>query len=99
MQRTRYWLLFAGLNSALGAIGWPMVQAGPWEPWPHQPLMEWTLAGDAAWMLLAVRLALAVVAGLALRERAAWGRWPAVAAGVAAFTQFPIGLVLVPIRS
>lgn len=95
-----YYLLFAGLNVVLGAmgiltmrLGWSAT-TGPWEPWPHPPLMEWTYMGAEAWILLAIRTAIALAAWNGLRTRAANGRGMAVAAGAAAFTQFPIGLML-----
>ena len=73
MRRLRqYWFLFACLNVALGVAGLVMVQfgvlhrAGPWEPWPHPPLLEWMYIGGSAWGLLIARVALAAAASIAL---------------------------------
>jgi hypothetical protein len=101
LRRLRqFWFLFACLNVALGVAGVVMVQfgvshqAGPWEPWPHPPLLEWLYIGGWAWTLLIVRLALAAAASLGLRDRTAWARLVTGLAAVMAFTQFPIGLLL-----
>ena len=51
---SRYWYLFAGVSMVLGLIGLFAVQtglslqAGPWEPWPHPYIWNWTLTG-AEW--------------------------------------------------
>lgn len=96
----RFWLLFAGINIVLGAMGLFAVQtaltsgAGPWEPWPHPPLMEWTLIGAGAWTLLLARIAASFAAGFGLLHHADWARPVAFLAALAAITQFPIGLVL-----
>lgn len=95
-----YYALFAGLNVVLAAMGLLMTRlgwaatTGPWEPWPHPPLMEWTYMGAAAWSFLVIRLALALAAWDGLRTRVAGGRRIATLAGAMAFTQFPIGLML-----
>ena len=101
MRRLRqYWFLFACLNVALGVAGVVMVQvgvsnlSGPWEPWPHPPFTEWIHVGGWAWALLIVRVALAAAASLSLRDRADYARPVTGLAAVAAFTQFPIGLLL-----
>ena len=97
---TRYWFLFTGLNVALGVAGLVMAQlgviqhAGPWEPWPHPPLLGWTYLGGSAWALLIARIALAAGAGMALRDHADYARPITMAAAVVAMTQFPIGLLL-----
>ena len=96
----QYWFLFACLNVALGVAGVVMVQmgvshqAGPWEPWPHPPFMEWIYIGGWAWAILIVRVALAAAASLGLGERADWARLVTGMAAVMAFTQFPFGLLL-----
>ena len=95
-----YWLLFAGLNVALGVTGLIMAgaglsqHAGPWEPWPHPPLLGWTYLGAAAWALLLTRAVMALAAGMALRDHAECARPVAITAAAVAMTQFPIGLVL-----
>ena len=96
----RYWFLFACLNVALGVFGLLMVQAGfshqagPWEPWPHPPLFQWTFLGLSAWTLLIVRIVLAGAASLGLRYRSDWARPVSVLAADVALTQFPMGLLL-----
>jgi len=95
-----YWFLFACLNVALGVTGAVMVQiglshqAGPWEPWPHPPLLDWTYLGGSAWTLLIVRVALAAAASFGLREHSDWSRLVTGMAAIVAMTQFPIGLLL-----
>ena len=96
----RYWFLFACLNVALGVAGLVMVQlglsqhAGPWEPWPHPPLLEWTYLGGSAWVLLIARVALAAGASMALRDHADYARPITMVAAFVGMTQFPIGLLL-----
>lgn len=95
-----YWFLFAGLNVALGVAGLVMVQmgwsqrVGPWEPWPHPPLLEWTFLGASAWTLLILRVALAAAASMGLRNHTDWARPVTVMAAIVAITQFPVGLLL-----
>jgi hypothetical protein len=97
---TQYWFLFACLNVALGVAGLVLAQlgltqhAGPWEPWPHPPLLEWTFLGGSAWILLIARVALAAGASMALRDHAGSARQVTIAAAAVAMTQFPIGLLL-----
>jgi hypothetical protein len=99
-QLSRFWYLFAGLSVILGAIGLFAIQTeltthtGPWEPWPHPYIWNWTLFGSAAWMLFATRVALALASGWCLQRQTDWGRPVAIFAGALAFTQFPIGVVL-----
>jgi hypothetical protein len=95
-----YFFLFACLNVALGVAGLVMGQfgmwphAGPYEPWPHPPYLEWTYLGGSAWGLLILRAALAGAATLGLRDRSNWARLATGMAAVIAFTQFPIGVLL-----
>ena len=97
---SRFHLYFAGLNAALGLAGVGMMMlgiaktAGPWEPWPHPPMLAWTWIGAAAWSFLLLRVILSLCAWQALKEHAECGRPVALVAGVVAFTQFPIGLIL-----
>lgn len=97
---SRCWYGFAGLSLVLGLMGLFAVQTGisnhigPWEPWPHPYIWNWTLSGSSAWILLSVRLAAAVAAGWGLARHTDWSRTIALAAAAFAFTQFPIGLVL-----
>lgn len=96
----RFLYLFAGLNLALGAVGLVMMQfgmttnAGPWEPWPHPPAWQWTMAGGVAWTLLVSRMFAAALAAWGLLAHAEWGRPVALLAGAMAFVEFPIGMAL-----
>ncbi len=95
-----FWFLFACLNVALGVAGLIMVQmglahqAGPWEPWPHPPLIDWTFLGGSGWALLITRVVFAAAATIGLRDRAEWARLVTGMAAIVAMTQFPIGLLL-----
>lgn len=97
---SQYWLIFAALSVALGVAGFFIGPAGayahavPYEPWPHPPIWNWTMAAGVVWILLASRVVLALLAAVGLRRRCAWCRPVALLAGAAAITQFPIGLVL-----
>jgi hypothetical protein len=97
---SRFHLYFAGLNAALGLTGLAMMllgntrTMGPWEPWPHPPMLEWTYIGAAAWSFVILRAVLSLFAWHALKVHAECGRPVAMVAGVLAFTQFPIGLIL-----
>ena len=96
----QYWFWFACLNVALGVTGLVMVQtglslhSGPWEPWPHPPLLEWMYMGGSAWALLILRVALAAAASIGLRDHTDWSRLVTGMAAIIAITQFPIGLLL-----
>lgn len=96
----RYWYLFAALSIVLGAMGLFAIQtglsmhAGPWEPWLHPYLWNWTLTGSVAWTLLALRILAAGAAGWGLARHSDWSRPVALLAAVVAFTEFPIGFVL-----
>lgn len=95
-----YWYVFAGLSLVLGVMGLFAVQtgltmnAGPWEPWPHPYIWNWTLAGSVAWTLLSLRVAAAAAAGWGLTRHTDWSRPVTLFAAGIAFLQFPIGLVL-----
>jgi hypothetical protein len=95
-----YWYLFAGLNLVLGAMGIFAVQtglsmhAGPWEPWPHPYIWNWTLVGVAGWTLLSIRVAASVAAGWGLGRLTDWSRVITLIAAVFAFLEFPIGFAL-----
>jgi hypothetical protein len=47
-----------------------------------------------AWMSLAVRVGLALAAGLGLMQKAPWGRWVAIVAGCLALLHLPFGTAL-----
>jgi len=96
----RFWFLFAGLSAVLGIMGLFAVQTGltmhtgPWEPWPHPYIWNWTLAGGVAWTLLVLRIAAAVAAGWGLERLMDWSRPVALIAACVAFLDFPIGFLL-----
>ena len=100
LRLSLYWYLFALLNFALFAVGLVLFQtgfaahAGPYEPWPHPLIWNWTMAGNVVWMLIASRVVLAALAGWGLKARTEWSRPMAIIAGAVAISQFPIGLVL-----
>ena len=97
---SRYWFLFAGLSVMLGGLGLFAVQtglsmqAGPWEPWPHPYIWNWTLAGGVGWTLFLLRVGFAAAAGWGLKRETDWSRPVAMIAAGVAFLEFPIGLVL-----
>lgn len=97
---SRYWFLFAGLSAALGMMGIIAVQTGltmqtgPWEPWPHPHIWNWTMAGGVAWTLLLLRIAAAFAAGWGLLRITDWSRPMALIAACVAFLDFPIGFLL-----
>lgn len=97
---SRYWYLFAGLSVVLGVMGLFAVQtglsmqAGPWEPWPHPYIWNWTLAGGVGWMLFLLRVGFAAAAGWGLSRETDWSRPVALIAAGIAFLEFPIGVVL-----
>jgi hypothetical protein len=47
-----------------------------------------------AWMTLAVRVGLALAAGLGLMQKSTWGRWVAIVAGCLALIHLPFGTAL-----
>jgi hypothetical protein len=97
---SRYWYLFAGLNLVLGAMGLFAIQtglsmhAGPWEPWPHPYIWNWTLMGSTAWTLLSMRVVFAVAAAWGLSRLTDWSRVVTLIAAGCAFLEFPIGFAL-----
>lgn len=95
-----FWYLFAAQTAGLGLAGLIMGLIGaagqtrPFEPWPHPPVWNWTMASGVVWMQVASRVILSVLAGWGLRTRTDWSRPMVIVAGAAAITQFPIGLIL-----
>lgn len=97
---SRYFFFFAGLSAVLGITGLFAIQtglsmhAGPWEPWPHPYIWNWTLTGSTAWTLLVLRISAALAAGWGLARMTDWSRPVALLAAAAAFLDFPIGFAL-----
>jgi len=97
---SRYWYLFTGVSVVLGLMGLFAVQtglsmhAGPWEPWPHPYIWNWTLAGGVGWTLFLMRVGFSAAAGWGLIRETDWSRPVTLIAASIAFLDFPIGLVL-----
>lgn len=97
---SRYFYFFAGLSGVLGIMGLFAIQtglsmhAGPWEPWPHPYIWNWTLAGGVAWTLLLLRIAASLAAAWGLDRKTDWSRPVALIAAAVAFLEFPIGFAL-----
>lgn len=97
---SQFWFIFAGLSFALAIAGFFIGPAGataysvPYEPWPHPPIWNWTMAAGVVWILLVSRVVLALLTGWGLQRRCEWCRAVALVAGVVAISQFPVGLVL-----
>ncbi len=93
----RFWLMFAGLNLALGGFGLILATHGlngPWEPWPHPPAWGWALTGELAWTLLIMRIVISCIAGWELGQHAERARVLTFLAAAVAVFEFPIGVVL-----
>ena len=97
---SRYFYFLAGLSTVLGIMGLLAVQTGlsthtgPWEPWPHPYIWNWTLMGSTAWLLLVLRVVAAGAAGWGLNRLTDWSRPVALIAAATAFLEFPIGFAL-----
>jgi hypothetical protein len=101
------WFVYGGLSLVFGVIGLFFANAalngafgrwgnhsrlfdGPWGPGVFGPGFL-----HFVWAFIAVRAALAIVAGWGLMERAPWGRAVAVVAAIVAmFHTFPLGVAL-----
>jgi hypothetical protein len=97
---SRYFYFFSGVSGVLGIMGLFAIQtglsmhAGPWEPWPHPYIWNWSLTGSMAWTLLVLRIAAALAAGWGLDRKTDWSRPVALIAAGVAFLEFPIGFAL-----
>jgi hypothetical protein len=100
-----FWFLYAGFSMVFGIIGLAFANAflsgrfGPWMqgPWAHGPMPPmWFIPAflHFAWVFLALRSGLALVAGWGLLERAQWGRIVAIVAAVLSLIRFPLGTAL-----
>jgi hypothetical protein len=99
------WLVWAAFSLAFGVVGLTVARAfifghfGPWMngPWAHGPMPpEWlgSAVMQFAWVILAIRSALALVAGWGLMERTQWGRVVAIVAAFFNLLKFPFGTAL-----
>jgi hypothetical protein len=97
------WLVYAGLSAILGFIGLAIAHAwlghmgesghsfghgfgGGW----FMPLLITRFARLA----LAIRVGLALMAGIGLMQKASWGRWVAIVAAILALIHFPFGTAI-----
>jgi hypothetical protein len=99
------WLVYAVVALVTGIIGLAFANAffsghfGPWMygPWGRGPLPPMWF-GPAilrfGWVLLLVRVGLAVAAGIGLLERAQWGRVVAIVAAILCLIKFPFGTAM-----
>jgi hypothetical protein len=98
------WLVYAGISLLLGFAGITFLKffffggLGPWiHPWMHgsmPPAWVFPAIVHFAWILLALRVVLAAVAGWGLLERAPWGRIVAIIAAIFSILKFPFGTAL-----
>jgi hypothetical protein len=95
------WLVYAGLTLLLGFAGLAFARAffmGGFGPWMHMhgPLRPPWLAAllPFAWVVVAIRGALAAIAGWGLIEYSDWGRVVAIVAAVLSLLKFPLGTAL-----
>ncbi|HEU5350001.1 MAG TPA: hypothetical protein VFU55_00270 [Terracidiphilus sp.] len=98
------WFVYAGLELLFGLIGMTfaspflMHSFGPWgHGFDHGPLGPGWF-GPALihfiWAIILVRVALALIAGWGLMERAPWGRVVAIVAAVFSLIKFPLGTAM-----
>ena len=99
------WLVYGGLALLVGFIGMAFASAyfhGSLGPWLHSPWSqgEWgpEFLGPQIfhfiWILLMVRVGLALIAGWGLMQRAPWGRVVAIVAAFLSLLKFPFGTAL-----
>jgi len=95
------WLVYAGLSLLLGVAAMSFAKhffESGFGPWTHggPGLPEWIIpiAFRFAWMVLAIRSALAVVAGWGLLEHTQWGKILAIVVAVLSILKFPFGTAL-----
>jgi hypothetical protein len=101
-----FWFAYAGLNLLLGLAGMAFMHAfisnrfgffdhGSWShgAFPFGPLLLPAML-RFAWVVLTVRVGLAVAAGWGLMERAPWGRFVALVAAFFSILKFPLGTAL-----
>jgi uncharacterized membrane protein (DUF2068 family) len=94
------WLIYGGLSLALSIAGMFFANAflsGDFGSWSHAPWGA-RMFGPAlihfVWAVVAVRSALAFIAGWGLLERTQWGRVVAIVAAFFSLLRFPLGTAL-----
>jgi hypothetical protein len=94
------WLVYAGVSLILGFAAVSFAKGlfeGGFGPWTHgQGPPEWIfpMAFHFAWLALAIRAVLCVVAGWGLLEHAAWGKVMAIVVAILSIFKFPLGTAL-----
>ena len=100
-----FWFVYAGLSLLMGLAGLTFAKSfmsggfGPWMngPWAHGPMPPMWF-GPAfihlIWVMLVLRVGLAVAAGFGLMEHAQWGRLVAIVAAIFSLLKFPFGTAL-----
>ncbi len=99
------WLLYACLALATGIVGLFFADAflsgrfgpwmhGPWSSGPWPPMWFGPAILHLVWVLLVVRVGLAVAAGLGLLQHSQWGRVVAIVAAFLSLLKFPFGTAL-----
>lgn len=94
------WFVYAGLSLLLGFAGMAFLHNffmngfGPWMHGPTPPPWFLPFLFHSIWIVLAVRVGLAVVAGWGLMEHTQWGRIVAVIAAFLSLLKFPFGTAL-----
>jgi hypothetical protein len=99
-----FWFIYAGVRLVLGFVGMAFLHSfwgnNHWGPWNHgpwgTPFGPWF--GPAilhlAWVVIVVRVGLAIAAGWGLMERSQWGRFVALVAAFLNILDFPFGTAL-----
>ena len=97
------WLVYAGLSMILGIAAMSFAKAffeGGFGPWFHghmgQMPPDWVIpaAFHFAWIMLAMRAVLCVVAGWGLLEHTQWGKVMAIVVSILSLIKFPFGTAL-----
>jgi hypothetical protein len=98
------WMVYAVLIALTGVVGMFFAQAwmaghmgafGPWNGHPmwHGPVLP-HLFLRLGWLFLIIRVAFAAAAGYGLMQKASWGRWVAIIAGILTLFHFPFGTAM-----
>lgn len=94
------WFIYAGLSLLLGIFGLSVARAlfsghfGPWMNGPSTPFWLGPAILHFVWIILALRIGLALVAGWGLWVRTEWGRIVAIIAAIFSLLRFPFGTAL-----
>jgi len=94
------WFVYAALSVLAGFAGLAFLRAflsgsfGSWMGSSAPPSWVFPTIIHFAWIAIAIRTILAVVAGWGLIERTQWGRIIAIVAAILALIRFPLGTAL-----